>query len=64
MSLHATECPKCHATASRVVESRRRKIFSGFRRRRECSECNYRYWTVETLELDADALDVVKKCNG
>lgn len=40
-------CPKCNAKA-RVIETRCEDDY--VRRRRVCSECNYRFFTVEVDE--------------
>lgn len=40
-------CPKCNAKA-RVIETRCEDDY--VRRRRVCSECNYRFFTVEIDE--------------
>ena len=42
------ECPKCHRTSSRVVDSRGNTL-GYIRRRRECLYCRYRYSTREVL---------------
>ncbi len=56
------KCPACHYGDTKVLDSR--VINEGFsiRRRRECSECNFRFSTYEELEiLD---LAVIKRDGG
>lgn len=40
-------CPKCSATQSNVVDSRRGKSYDARRRRRECLHCGHRFTTIE-----------------
>lgn len=44
-------CPFCHATDSRVIDSRLVDEENQIRRRRECPACNERFTTYETVEL-------------
>ena len=44
-------CPFCHATETKVIDSRLANDGSQVRRRRECLECSERFTTYETAEL-------------
>ena len=55
------KCPKCHKEGSRVVDSRPADNGHAIRRRRECSNCGYRFTTFERVEVTP--LLVIKK-NG
>jgi transcriptional repressor NrdR len=55
------ECPYCGEPNTRVVDSRREKIKSEVRRRRECTECLKRFTTFERIE-DIPVM-VIKKDN-
>ena len=55
------ECPYCGDLNTRVVDSRREKIKSEVRRRRECIECLKRFTTFERIE-DIPVM-VIKKDN-
>ncbi len=44
------ECPYCGEPNTKVVDSRRGKIKSEVRRRRECIECEKRFTTFERIE--------------
>lgn len=46
------KCPFCAATDTKVVDSRTFKEGLGIRRRRKCGECDKRFTTHETIELD------------
>ena len=52
-------CPYCHATDTRVVDSRDVGAGETIRRRRECGSCGRRFTTYERVELGG--LIVVKK---
>ncbi len=41
-------CPSCGSDALQVIETRPATV--GVRRRRKCSACQVRVWTVETVE--------------
>lgn len=56
------ECPYCREPNTRVVDSRRGKIKSEVRRRRECIECLKRFTTFERIE-DIPVM-VIKKDNN
>lgn len=43
-------CPKCSNTGNKVVDSRVVKEGSAIRRRRECTECGFRFTTYEYVE--------------
>lgn len=43
-------CPRCSAADSAVVDTRGDNDGTSIRRRRECSECGYRFTTYERLE--------------
>ena len=43
-------CPFCHATDSRVVDSRAAEEGATIRRRRECPACGKRFTTYESVE--------------
>ncbi len=55
------ECPYCGEPNTKVVDSRRGKIKSEVRRRRECMECSKRFTTFERVE-DIPVM-VIKKDN-
>lgn len=42
-------CPKCLSVHSKVIDSRVSKNQTSIRRRRECTDCNYRYSTEEVV---------------
>ncbi len=44
------QCPTCHNTDSRVLESRSADTGKSVRRRRECLNCNFRFTTYERVE--------------
>lgn len=44
------QCPACHRTESRVLESRSVEHDGSVRRRRECLHCRQRFTTYERLE--------------
>ncbi|OIR09295.1 transcriptional repressor NrdR [mine drainage metagenome] len=45
-------CPKCTSIDDKVVDSRISREGNTIRRRRECSECGYRFTTIENLLRD------------
>ena len=54
-------CPTCSAKQTKVIDSRLTQDGLTIRRRRECEKCDYRFSTIEEMEL----LDVVVvKRNG
>jgi len=53
------KCPKCGNDSDKVIDSRKARDGRAVRRRRECSECGYRFTTYEYIE--EDQLLVVKK---
>ncbi|APB31240.1 MULTISPECIES: transcriptional regulator NrdR [Vagococcus] len=55
------QCPRCHYSGSRVVDSRPADDNRAIRRRRECEDCGFRFTTFERIEVSP--LLVVKK-NG
>ena len=42
-------CPKCSCEESKVLETRVSKSMGSIRRRRTCSECGYRFSTIEEV---------------
>lgn len=44
------KCPKCKAKSTRVLDSRETEEGKAVRRRRECTQCSYRYTTFERIE--------------
>lgn len=52
-------CVQCGSLKDKVLDSRMSKDGTSIRRRRECSDCGYRYTTYETIERTE--LQVVKK---
>lgn len=48
-------CPVCHSKESKVVDSRLTHDGYAIRRRRECMGCQYRFSTMEEMEL----LDII-----
>jgi transcriptional repressor NrdR len=55
------KCPFCHATESRVIDSRLSKDGSIIRRRRECLKCLRRFTTYERVE---EMMPLVVKKDG
>lgn len=55
------QCPKCHHSNSKVVDSRQADDGRTIRRRRECENCGFRFTTFERIE--ETPLLVIKK-NG
>jgi transcriptional repressor NrdR len=53
-------CPLCDCSDTRVIDSRPTEGGSAIRRRRECTECGYRFTTYERRE----AALMVRKRNG
>ncbi len=45
------QCPFCHHTDSRVLESRSAESGQSIRRRRECLQCKRRFTTYERIEF-------------
>ncbi|MDB9496057.1 transcriptional regulator NrdR [Spirulina major CS-329] len=45
------QCPHCHHTESRVLESRSTDSEKSIRRRRECMDCKHRFTTYERIEF-------------
>lgn len=54
----AIECPDCGHTSTRVVDTRPDYARSSVRRRRECTDCGVRWFT---LELMADRVDLLEE---
>lgn len=52
-------CPRCHASSTRVIDSRDLEAGSTIRRRRECETCGSRFTTYERPE--GARLTVVKR---
>lgn len=48
-------CPICRSKETRVIDSRLTQDAMAIRRRRECEQCQYRFSTLEEMEL----LDIV-----
>ena len=44
-------CPVCSHTETKVVDSRLSPDGTSIRRRRECGTCEYRFSTLEEIEL-------------
>ena len=44
-------CPVCQSAETKVVDSRVMPEGDAIRRRRECEKCNYRFSTLEEIEL-------------
>lgn len=55
------QCPKCHFTDTKVVDSRPEKDGRSIRRRRMCEHCGFRFSTNERIEIPR--ILVIKK-NG
>ncbi len=55
-------CPKCKNPETRVIDSRETNEQREIRRRRKCSQCNYRFTTFERVE--GTNFLVVKKDNS
>lgn len=53
------QCPKCSTSDTRVIDSRIGKNGLNIRRRRQCSECDYRFTTIE--EVVSEGLVVIKR---
>ncbi|MEO0853585.1 MAG: transcriptional regulator NrdR [Cyanobacteria bacterium J06648_11] len=45
------QCPRCSSQTIRVLESRSAESGQSVRRRRECSDCKYRFTTYERIEF-------------
>ena len=45
------KCPYCHNEENKVTDSRDAPEMNAVRRRRECSKCERRFTTFETIEL-------------
>ena len=52
-------CPKCSSINTKVLDTRTGKHETSIRRRRECTDCGYRFSTVE--EVLRENLQVVKR---
>lgn len=52
-------CPKCTSIEDKVIDSRISKEGTSIRRRRECTECGYRFTTQESFVRDS--LVVIKR---
>ncbi|MDX2185337.1 MAG: transcriptional regulator NrdR [Opitutaceae bacterium] len=52
-------CPKCTSIEDKVIDSRISKEGTTIRRRRECTECGYRFTTTESIVRDG--LVVIKR---
>ncbi|RKZ08192.1 transcriptional regulator NrdR [Candidatus Fermentibacteria bacterium] len=55
------KCPRCSSVDDRVIDSRSVRDGEATRRRRECSECGYRFTTYEYVEK---SFPVVVKNDG
>lgn len=55
------KCPRCSSIDDRVIDSRAVRDGEATRRRRECSECGYRFTTYEFIER---SFPVVVKNDG
>lgn len=44
-------CPVCNHADTRVIDTRLSQDGTSIRRRRQCDECQYRFTTVEEIEL-------------
>src|SRR3970040_1823597 len=55
------KCPFCHASESRVIDSRVSKDGNIIRRRRECLKCSRRFTTYERVE---EMMPLVVKKDG
>ena len=53
------KCPVCGNVDSKVLDSRPNTDFSSIRRRRECTNCQKRFTTFETIEIIT--FSVIKK---
>ena len=53
------KCPLCGNVDSKVLDSRPNTDFSSIRRRRECTKCQKRFTTFETIEIIT--FSVIKK---
>lgn len=53
------KCPYCGSESIKVVDSRPSEEQNAIRRRRQCSDCNRRFTTYETIEITP--LIVIKK---
>jgi len=53
------QCPKCSASDSRVIDSRIGKNGMIIRRRRQCTDCDYRFTTIE--EIVREGIVVTKR---
>jgi len=55
------QCPKCHHSDTKVIDSRPEREGRTIRRRRECDNCEFRFSTVERISMGNL---MVKKTNG
>ncbi len=55
------QCPKCSAKDTRVIDSRVARNGTSIRRRRSCTQCDYRFTTAE--EIVREGLFVIKRDN-
>lgn len=55
-------CPQCHCSDSRVIESRPAEGGAVIRRRRVCEKCDFRFTTYERVETSSVAF--VRKKDG
>ena len=55
------QCPKCNAKDTRVIDSRVARNGISIRRRRSCTQCDYRFTTAE--EIVREGLFVIKRDN-
>ncbi|KAF8818108.1 transcriptional regulator NrdR [Rickettsia endosymbiont of Cardiosporidium cionae] len=53
------KCPSCNSTKNIVRDSRATENNSGVKRRRECTECSYRFTTIERIRFRE--LTVIKR---
>lgn len=50
-------CPSCHAEDTRVIDTRVIEGGVAIRRRRECTQCAFRFSTIEKIEILALQVD-------
>ena len=55
-------CPACQHQDTKVIDSRESENGLAIRRRRECEACDFRFTTLERIEVLN--LEVVKKSGG
>ena len=48
------QCPRCHHSDTKVIDSRPEREGRSIRRRRECEKCEFRFSTLERVVGKSD----------